>query len=865
MKSYGSRFLAAVLCILLAVSMMPVSAWAEEERTGGSLPDLQEEKTVEAEEPFQKEEGVTETAEEDVSGQEVVIAAEEQPAITEEPEEPAEDSPEAEMIQNAASGTCGENLTWTLSNAGVLTISGTGPMTDFSWTVDENECEVVNTPWFSLTESIKSVVIQYGVTSIGDNAFNAFNNSYYDTALNSVTIAASVTRIGKDAFTYCDLLKSISIPDSVTEIGLGAFSECFSVTSLSIGNGVKTIGNHAFAMCKSLTAVTIPASVTSFGQGAFMGCASLNNLTIGGFSASIGDYAFSECKSLETVTIPDTVTGIGENAFKECTSLSSVTIGAKVTSIGSGLFDGCTSLQAINVKSNNQQYASVDGVLFNKAKTVLIAYPCGKGGGYTVPSGVKTIGAYAFSGAAVLEKVTIPDTVTDIGLHAFGDCAALTEIALPDSVVNLGGGAFSKCSSLTDVSLGSGLKKLGDKVFYACSSLTQITVPSSVTSIGVRTFGSCKALTGVTLENGITEIGMYAFANCTALKDISIPDSVTDIGSNAFNGCKSLKSLTIGSGLDHVGYAAFYKCTALTDVYYVGTKTQWKAVTIEDQNDPLLNASIHYNSIVPPAMVTIEQTSDGIRITWAAVDGATKYKVSRKAAGESWKTLKTTQNTYYTDAKVLLGTKYTYRVQAVNDSMASSACETDTVLFNPFTDLPSDVSYFRAVQWAYNNKIVTGTSQTTFSPAANCTRAQFVLMLWKMHGSPAVSCANPFTDIQSGTKVAKAVLWAYKKGYVNGTTKTTFSPGDPITRGAMIMIFWKIAGKPVVSGMTSPFTDVPSEQIPEGGKLYNALMWAASIKLTTVSGEPFYSTDYCTRAQLTIFLYRFNNKILHLT
>ena len=266
----------------------------------------------------------------------------------------------------------------------------------------------------------------------------------------------------------------------------------------------------------------------------------------------------------------------------------------------------------------------------------------------------------------------------------------------------------------------------------------------------------------------------------------------------------------------------------------------------------------------PPEEAEAVSANGHVQVSWDAVPGATKYKVWRKESGGSWKSLKTTENAFFQDDSAKMGTS-SYRVQAYIPGMSwSHYSDSDSVKFNPFTDLPDDASYFKAVQWAYNNKIVTGTTATTFSPAANCTRAQFVLMMWKMYGSPVVSGPNPFTDIEDGTKVAKAVLWAYKMGYVNGTTATTFSPRDPITRGQMIMIFWKIAGRPVVSGMTSPFTDVPSDLIPKGGKLYNALMWAASIKLTTVSGEPFRSRDFCTRAQLTIFLYRFNNKVAHL-
>ena len=166
----------------------------------------------------------------------------------------------------AASGTCGDNLTWDLTN-GTLTISGTGAMTNYS------DSESNRAPWYSSRSSITSVVINAGVTSIGNSAFYG-----------------------------CSSLTSVEIPNSVTSIGGNAFSDCSRLTSVTIGNSVTSIGEAAFSYCSSLTSVTIPNSVTS-----------------------IGKYAFVYCSSLTSVTIPNSVTSIGDNAFYQCSSLTSVT------------------------------------------------------------------------------------------------------------------------------------------------------------------------------------------------------------------------------------------------------------------------------------------------------------------------------------------------------------------------------------------------------------------------------------------------------------------------------------------------------------------------------------------------------------
>lgn len=191
----------------------------------------------------------------------------------------------------AASGKCGDNLTWNLTN-GVLTISGTGTMKNFDY--DDNLG--VQTPWTDYMLLIKTLSIDEGVTSIGDRAFEGC------ISLTSVTIPNSVTSIGMRVFSSCSSLTSVTIPNSVTSIGNYAFAYCKGLTSLAIGNNVTTIEDWAFIQCSALTSVIIPNSVTSIGVGAFYGCSSLTSMTIPNSATSIGDAAFYGCSSLTSVT-----------------------------------------------------------------------------------------------------------------------------------------------------------------------------------------------------------------------------------------------------------------------------------------------------------------------------------------------------------------------------------------------------------------------------------------------------------------------------------------------------------------------------------------------------------------------------------
>lgn len=253
------------------------------------------------------------------------------------------------------SGTYGRNLTWTLDSEGTLTISGQGKMPDSYY---------YSLPWYSKMDSIKTVCIDSGVTSIGNDAL------YGCTGLTSITIPDSVTSIGSAVFNKCSKLKSIEIPNSVTSIGNGAFNGCTSLTSITIPNSMTSIGSHVFAGCTGLTSVTIPDSVTSIGDGAFYGCTGLTSVTIPDSVTSIGSYAFISCAGLTSVTIPSSVTSIGEFAFGRCTGLTSITIPDSVASISEDMFNGCTGLTSV-----------------------------------TIPDSVADIGENAFSGCSNIETV----------------------------------------------------------------------------------------------------------------------------------------------------------------------------------------------------------------------------------------------------------------------------------------------------------------------------------------------------------------------------------------------------------------------------------------------------------------------------
>ena len=259
-----------------------------------------------------------------------------------------------------------------------------------------------------------------------------------------------------------------------------------------------------------------------------------------------------------TFTIPDSIVVIWDDAFNGCTSLISINVPGSVTIMGGNAFFDCTSLTAINVNASNPNYASVDGVLYNSAKTTLIQCPGGIKGSFTVPEGVITIWDYAF-----------------------GACIFLTSVIMPNSVTSIGNYAFKESISMTSVSIGSNVSIIDAGAFESCISLTTITIPSSVTSFGLQVFDDCTSLTAINVNasnpNYASVDGvLYNSAKTTLIQcpggikgSFAIPDGVTTIGYGAFETCTSLTSVTISNNVSTIGFAAFSYCNALTSITFL--------------------------------------------------------------------------------------------------------------------------------------------------------------------------------------------------------------------------------------------------------------------------------------------------------
>ncbi len=342
----------------------------------------------------------------------------------------------------------------------------------------------------------------------------------------------------------------------------------------------------------------------------------------------------SKCaKEVAEVNIPSeiegaTVTEIDGDAFFKCVDLKKVTIPSTVTSIGYDTFLGCTSLENIVVDSENKNYISEDGILFNKSKTELIQYPAAKSGvSYTIPSSVSKIDGCAFKYTQNVKTINVPQQTTSIAAGAFSNSVNLEAINVDENnsdyssedgvLFNKGKTqifAYPSGKSDTSYAVSENVTAIKAQAFSGCKNLISVFLSDNVNTMGTSVFSGCTNLTEVVLSENLSWIQGSTFSNCTSLKSVKIPSDVDTIYSSAFSGCASLESITIPKSVDLIEQYAFYDCNSLKDIYYFGTETQWNKIDIEensagDGNGALKNATIHYNKTIEP--FTYNFSTDG--------------------------------------------------------------------------------------------------------------------------------------------------------------------------------------------------------------------------------------------------------------
>lgn len=364
-----------------------------------------------------------------------------------------------------------------------------------------------------------------------------------------------------------------------------------SVTYKNVTYNVTGISNFGFLNCNRITEVIIPNSIVRIGEAAFEGCSNMTSITIPNSVTSIGDWAFSGCSSMDTIVFS-----------------------SSVSSVGKAIFYNCNSLNAIEVDIDNPNFCSLDGVLFNKDKTTIVAYPRNKTGAYAIPNSVIDIEGYAFDKCYGLTAVTIPNNVINIGEYAFSSCSALSSVTIGDNVAHIGGYAFSGCTNLTSIVIPRNVTKIESWAFQNCTNIIDVvwnakscdfcnfgsqvesfTFGNDVDTIPASLCADMTNLVTIVIPEGVKCIEDNAFQNCMGLTNVTIPNSIMALGNSIFSGCTNLESVTlnsdsivsqnhstysnistifgtqvqkylIGDAVSYIGSFAFYGCSSLTNI-----------------------------------------------------------------------------------------------------------------------------------------------------------------------------------------------------------------------------------------------------------------------------------------------------------
>ncbi|MBQ2730893.1 MAG: leucine-rich repeat protein [Clostridia bacterium] len=424
----------------------------------------------------------------------------------------------------------------------------------YTYTVEDGKSTITNCdPSVQGNLNIPSTLGGYPVTGIEGFAFNDC------VGLSEISIPASITYIGYDAFSGCTELSAVHITDlsAWCKINFDNFDGLFS--------NPLCYGAKLYLKDTLLTNLIIPEDITSINDYAFWGCSSLSSVNIGDNVTSIGKFSFFNCASLTSVKVGDNVSNIGYAAFSETPWLEN-----QLAAQPDGMFYiGKVAYAFIGEIDENTSFEFEDGTL---GIGDYLFYNCQENlGAITIPDSIVHIGDYAFSGCNNLTSVTFPNSLTNIGEGAFKDCADLIEISFLDSSANIGPFAFDGCTSLSVIDFGMNLESIGYGSFESCSSLSSITIPKSMISIGNYAFSDCTNLTEVAILNGATEIKYAAFSNCTSLFSVNLGEEVTSIGDYAFDGCIKLTEITIPSSATYIGYSAFSGCSSLSSVHIYGS------------------------------------------------------------------------------------------------------------------------------------------------------------------------------------------------------------------------------------------------------------------------------------------------------
>ncbi len=436
------------------------------------------------------------------------------------------------VAAHAASGTCGDNLSWELDADGVLTISGTGDMKEI---YNYGQAE-----WDAVKGDIKALVVKGGVTSIADYAF-------WD----------------------CQNLTQVSLPQSLVSIGKASFLYCENISSLKLPPNVESIGDWAFVHCKSMREIHIPKSVATIGETVFEGCEALEDIYYGGSGSEWGTITWgSDDRYPEGIRIHyDAASGTVTDEDGKLSGTCGESLSWVLDASGVLTISGTGDMTDFEDEMSMPWFGAADRIQHVK-----------------IEPGVTGVGNYAFTYCYYIEDIELSPNLVRIGDYAFEGCFSARELFLPASIQHIGADSFMKChfSSITVEEGCTAYQSQSDTLFN-----------SDKTTLILYATG--KDAASYNIPEGVKTVANGAFFGGDDLKSVTIPDGVRAIGQQAFQDCRGLTEIRLPHSLKTIGYWAFYDCTSVKDVYYDGTRSDWDKVQLEAGDTSFVGKRMHFN------------------------------------------------------------------------------------------------------------------------------------------------------------------------------------------------------------------------------------------------------------------------------
>ncbi len=658
----------------------------------------------------------------------------------------------AEKAEIVAFGTDGKNVKWEIDSAGTLTVSGTGAMNDYNGTD--------SVPWNTKRQSVKKIVIEEGITNIGDASFGNF------LYLESVSIPDTVTRIGGIAFTDCTKLQSVNIPNSVTEIGNSAFSGCTGLTSIkipdsviiihnnafnkcvnlesvSIGRSVSTIYGYAFANCSNLRTVDIPDSLGFISAGLFKECSSLTSIELPDSIHSIDESAFYNCTNLKDIYLSDSLTRIEKNAFYNCSGINGITLPESVKNIGETAFCDCSSLRSITILNPDCYIESAPNTICNSEENGDYYYNGEIRGlrGSSAELYANEFGrafvAVNEQGNEIIDSGECGDTGDNITwtLDSEGILIVSGTGKMKDYFAFASGNSettpspwYDKREQITKIIIDDGITHIGDYAFYECAA-AELSLPKSIVSIGNSAFYGC-GIKELALPENTSFVDRFAFAENHFLTKISMSTKMNVLSGYTFRGCDKLTEIVIPENIERIEEDVFSNCDALS------------SVTIENPQCIIFESESVFFSGKTAKNGAIKGYSKS-----TAEEYAKKYKISFIALDEP---VTTTSTTRTTTSKTTTASTTTTTTTTVTTSKTTTTTTTTTTTSTTTTTTTTTTSTTTTTTTTTTSTTTTTTStaaETTSTAVTTATTAVFE------HGKDTWGFTNSATNFRKSGKL----------------------------------------------------------------------------------------------------------------